>query len=95
MFIDLSTAKEHARIDGTYEDAALLPMVEAANAYVAQAIGPLPEGYTPQPMAISAALLIFGDLYANREAQSDRPLTANKTADALLSMCRNYAGFVA
>lgn len=95
MFITLTQAKDHARIDGTDEDVAIAPMMAAANAYVAQAIGPLPEGYAPEAMATSAALLIFADLYMNREAQSDRPLSANKTADALLAMCRNYAGFIA
>lgn len=96
MFITLAEAKAHSRIDTSHDDAAATAMVAAANAYVQQAIGleAVPEGYTPSPMAKSAALLIFADLYANREAQTDKPLTPNKTADSLLAMCRNYKGFI-
>lgn len=96
MFITTEEAKLHARIDQADEDALIVTLVAAANDYTKQAIGleTVPEGYQVPNMAKSAALLIFGDLYANREAQSDRPLTPNKTVDSLLAMCRNYEGFI-
>lgn len=46
------------------------------------------------PAALKAALmLIVGDLYANREAQTDRPLTANPAVEALVAPYRG--GWVA
>lgn len=92
--ITLEEAKLHTRIDHEDEDALLLVMIDAAHAYVAHATGRTDLEANPPPMAKQAALLVFADLYANREAQADRPLTPNKTADALLTMCRDYAGYV-
>lgn len=96
MFITDNEAKLHARIDQDDEDTLITGLVAAANAYVQQAIGleAVPEGYTPSPMAKSAALLVFADLYEHREAQSATPLTPNRTLDSLLAMCRDYKGFV-
>lgn len=96
MFITAEEAKLHSRIDHDDEDTLIASLVAAANAYVQQAIGleTVPEGYTPSPMAKSAALLVFADLYENREAQSATPLTPNKTLDSLIAMCRNYEGFI-
>lgn len=96
MFITDNEAKLHARIDQDDEAALVSSLVAAANAYVQQAIGleTVPEGYTPSPMAKSAALLVFADLYEHREAQSATPLTPNRTLDSLLAMCRDYKGFV-
>lgn len=92
--ITLDEAKAQARIDHDDEDALLQAMIDAATAYVAQATGLTELDTSAPPMARQAALLVFADLYANREAQADRPLTPNKTADALLAMCRDYKGFV-
>lgn len=96
MFITAEEAKLHSRIDNNDENALITALVAAANAYVQQAIGleAVPEGYTPSPMAKSAALLVFADLYEHREAQSAMPLTPNRTLDSLLAMCRDYTGFV-
>ena len=96
MFITNTEAKLHSRIDQADEDTLITGLVAAANAYVRQAIGleTVPEGYTPSPMAKSAALLVFADLYEHREAQSATPLTPNKTLDSLIAMCRDYKGFV-
>ena len=96
MFITNTEAKLHSRIDQADEDTLITGLVAAANAYVQQAIGleTVPEGYTPSPMAKSAALLVFADLYEHREAQSATPLTPNKTLDSLIAMCRDYKGFV-
>lgn len=91
--ITLEEAKLHTRIDHEDEDALLAVMIAAATAYVAQATGRTDLDTAP-PLAKQAALLVFADLYANREAQADRPLTPNKTADALLAMCRDYTGYV-
>lgn len=92
--ITLEEAKAQARIDDNDEDALLLAMIAATTAYVAQATGRTDLETTPPPMAKQAALLVFADLYANREAQADRPMYPNKTADSLLAMCRDYKGFV-
>lgn len=92
--ITLEEAKLHTRIDHEDEDALLLVMIGAAHAYVAQATGRTDLDTAAPPMAKQAALLVFADLYANREAQASLPLSPNKTADALLAMCRDYTGYV-
>lgn len=92
--ITLDEAKAQARIDHDDEDALLQVMIDAATEYVAHALNRTDLDTSPPKMAKQAALLVFADLYANREAQADRPLTPNKTADALLAMCRDYKGFV-
>ena len=92
--ITLEEAKAQARIDHNDEDELLQAMIAATTAYVAQATGRTDLEANPPPMAKQAALLVFADLYANREAQADRPLSPNKTADSLLAMCRDYKGYV-
>lgn len=92
--ITLNEAKAQARIDHDDEDALLQAMVDAATAYVVHATGRADLDTAPPPMAKQAALLVFADLYANREAQTDNAMASNKTADALLAMCRNYTGYV-
>ena len=90
--ITLEEAKTHCRVDNTDEDAAINTMIVTAVAYVTQALNRTDlEG---NALAKSAALLIVGDLYENREGQSNGPLSQNKTIDSLLSMARNYEGYV-
>ena len=91
--ITLEEAKEFARL-GDSENTTVQIMIDAATAYVENAlnIGPLDD--TAPVMAKQAALMIFADMYDNRGAQSDRPLTSNKTVDALLDLARNYEGYV-
>ena len=90
--ITLSEAKSQARIDHADEDDLLTTMIDVAEAYVRHATG-IPTDPLPT-MAKAATLLVFADLYANREAQQDRPLSQNKTVDSLLAMSRDYVGFV-
>lgn len=92
--ITLEEAKLHTRIDHDDEDALLQVMIAAATAYVAQATGRADLDAAPPPMAKQAALLVFADLYGNREAQTGSVMASNKIADALLAMCRDYTGYV-
>lgn len=90
--ITLEEVKTHCRVDNTDEDAAITAMIATAVAYVTQALNRTDlEG---NAMAKSAALLVVGDLYANREMQNAGPLSQNKTVDSLLNMARNYEGYV-
>lgn len=51
--------------------------------------GGSPEVSQPLPRTIRTAILMMvADMYANREAQTDKPLTANPTVERLLSMYR-------
>lgn len=92
--ITLEEAKAHARVDSNDEDAIIQVMIEAATSYVAHAMNVESLDSTAPVMAKQAALLVFADFYENREAQQDRPMTQNKTADSLINMARNYKGYV-
>lgn len=90
--ITLEEAKQQCRVDGDHEDALMQTMVTAAIAYITQACNRTDlEG---NAMAKSAALLVVADLYANREAQNDGPLSQNRTLDTLINMARDYKGYV-
>lgn len=92
--ITLADAKAHSRIDTDDEDAIIQTMVAAAIGYVEHALNLGTLDDTAPVMAKQAALLVFSDFYANRESQSDRPMTHTKTIESLLNMARNYEGFV-
>ena len=92
--ITLEEAKAQARIDHNDEDALIQTMIDASVSYVAHALNRDDLEAAPPPMAKQAALLVFADFYANREAQADRPYSQNKTVDSLLNLARNYKGFV-
>ena len=91
--ITLVEAKEFARL-GNSEDATLQIMIDAATAYVEKALNIGPLDSTAPSMAKQAALMILADMYDNRGAQSDRPLSSNKAVDTLLDLARNYEGYV-
>ena len=91
--ITLEEAKEFARL-GDSEDTTLQIMIDAATAYVEKALNIGPLDSTAPSMAKQAALMILADMYDNRGAQSDRPLSSNKTVDTLLDLARNYEGYV-
>ena len=103
--IDLARAKLHLRVDGDEEDALIGGWIAAAYLAIEGKIfaklyedqAGIPEGgvgVVIDEAIHTAAQLITGHLYANREAQADRPLSPNKTADSLLAMCRDYKGYV-
>ena len=90
--ITLSQAKTHLRVSTTDEDDYILMFIYAAHDYVRNFINQaIP---TPAPAAIkSAILLIVGDMYENREAQSDKEIYSNPAVDRLLYPYRVNIGF--
>ena len=84
---DLFDVKNHLRIESSDEDTLLQSYLDAATASVADYLGqPLPD---PVPAPVEAAILLrVGDLYENREGQTDRPLHGNKTFERLLQPYR-------
>ena len=90
--LTLSEVKLHCRIDHGDEDTLLQSMIDAATASVGDYINatePL-DATAPAPVK-AAALLLVGDLYANREALVERPLSKNQTFEHLLAPHRVYA----
>lgn len=81
----LPEIKEHLRTQGAGEDSLLLVYAGAALEYIrafTRRPWPVDEEW---PASIRAALLlIVGDLYENREAQSSVALRDNRTVDRLL-----------
>jgi Phage gp6-like head-tail connector protein len=97
MFLTLDEAKRHLRVDHAADDADIAEKLAAAEEEVAEHMGrPLPwldaDGVeVPAPPAVKAAvLLLLGDIYAYREAQTDRRLTDNGTALRMLSRYRLF-----
>lgn len=85
--ITLQEAKTHCRIDGDDNDTELTTMIAAATAHVENYIGVVYPGEAPAPVK-SAALLLVGDLFENREAQSDTAMYTNRTFIQLLNPYR-------
>lgn len=86
--ITLDEVKAHLRLVGTAEDATLTAFIAAAIAHVENYLEATYTAETAPAPVKSAALLLVGDLYENREAQSDRPLSENKTFILLLNPYR-------
>ena len=87
--LTLAEVKLHCRIDHTEEDALLAAMIDAATASVGDYINaaePL-DDTAPAPVK-AAAMLLVGDLYSNREALVERPLSKNPTFERLLNPYR-------
>lgn len=87
--VSLDLVRTHLRISTEQEDTLLAVYIAAAGDYIRnflnQAIPGLDDSPQDVPSAIiSACLLFVGDLYANREAQSETVLTENKAAINLL-----------
>ena len=87
---DLFAVKDHLRIESSDEDTLLQSYLDAATASVADYLGQsLPD---PVPAPVEAAILLrVGDLYENREGQTDRPLHGNRTFERLLQPYRVMA----
>jgi uncharacterized phage protein (predicted DNA packaging) len=85
--------KRHCRIDHNDEDALLLALIDTATAacadYLNMAAADLVVA-VPAPVK-SAALLLVGALYENRESQGERPFHKNPAFEALLNPYRVHA----
>lgn len=89
--ITIDEVKAHLRLNGTADDAVLTAFIATAAAHVTNYIGIVyADGDAPAPVK-SAALLMVGDLYENRERQTDRPLSVNTTFVDLLNPYRALA----
>lgn len=92
------TAVDHLRLDDADEEGAYVEMlVTVAESSVAQYLGrPLTpwsdDQVDPPPEVMCAVLLILADLYENRCAQTDKPLSSNATVDRLLHFHRMGLG---
>ena len=87
--LTLPEVKLHCRIDHAEEDSLLQSMIDAAVASVGDYINatePL-DATAPAPVK-AACLLLVGDLYSNREALVERPLSKNPTFERLLNPYR-------
>ena len=89
-FLQLGDVQAHLRILTGDEDGLLQTYMDAACEYIAGLTG---DDYsvTPIPAPVyAAALLLVGDLYENREGQSQAPLSENKTVGRLLMPYRQF-----
>ena len=91
--LTLAEAKLHLRVDHDDEDVLIQSLIEAACDAVAHHLNKQPTDlfFSIEPSLRAAALLLVGDLYENRMAQTDRPLSDNKTFQRLLAPYRSYA----
>lgn len=87
--LTLPEVKLHCRIDHNDEDTLLSAMIDAAVASVGDYINsPTPLTATAPAPVKAACLLLVGDLYSNREALVERPLSKNPTFERLLQPYR-------
>ena len=89
--LTLADVKLHCRIDHNDEDALLGALIATATAAVADYMNVTSVDSTAAAPVKSAALLLVGDLYANREAQGDRQFYKNPTFENLLNPYRAHA----
>lgn len=90
--LTLEETKLHCRIDHDAEDVLIASLMATATATVGDYINsPEPLDNTAAPPVKSAALLMVADLYTNRESQTERPLSDNKTFERLLAPYRAYS----
>ena len=86
----LTLVKAHLRVTGTDDDSLITAYCDAAEAaaehYCNRSFG------SPLPSAVQAAVfLMVGDMYENREEQSERPLSINKTCENLLNTAKDWS----
>lgn len=87
--LTLDQTKLHLRVDLGGDDALILALIAAATTATGDYIGrttPL-DDTAPAPIK-AAAMLLVGDLYANRESQVERKLYDNATYERLLNPYR-------
>jgi uncharacterized phage protein (predicted DNA packaging) len=88
--LTLNETKLHLRIDGYDDDQLIEGMMEAAISSSANYLNMDAVQLTstvPSPIK-AATLLMIGDLYENRESQSERPFNSNPTYQNLLNPYR-------
>lgn len=87
--LDLDETKLHLRVEHDDEDDLIEGLMATAAASVGEYLGLTPAELVPCPPPVkSAAMLLIGDLYANREAQSERQLHRNAAYERLLAPYR-------
>ena len=91
--LTLDEAKLHCRIDHNDEDALLGALIATATTAVADYMNMDADDVddtAPAPVK-SAALLLVGSLYEQRESQGERPYNKNPTFENLLNPYRVHA----
>ena len=88
--LTLEEVKRHCRIDHNDEDALLLALIDTAIAACADYLNmPAADLVVAVPAPVkSAALLLIGTLYEQRESVGERPYNRNPTFEALLNPYR-------
>ena len=91
--LTLEEVKRHCRIDHNDEDALIEALMATATAACADFLNmPAADLVVAVPAPVkSAALLLVGNLYENRESMGDRPYSKNPTFEALLNPYRAHA----
>lgn len=91
--LDFAETKLHLRVDHNDEDALIASLIDTATAAAADYLNmPLDQMTATVPSPIkSAALLLVGTLYEQRESQGDRPYNKNPTFEMLLAPYRVHA----
>ena len=90
--LTLEETKLHLRVDSDGEDTAIQAMIDTATAACADFLNMEVDDLdaaAPAPVK-SAALLLVGTLYEQRESQGERPYNKNPTFEALLAPYRLY-----
>ena len=91
--LTLAETKLHLRVDHNDEDALITALMATATAACADFLNMEAADLVvavPAPIK-SAALLLVGALYEQRESQGDRPYNKNPTFEALLNPYRVHA----
>ena len=91
--LTLADVKLHCRIDTNDEDSLLGALIATATTAVADYMNMDADDVddtAPAPVK-SAALLLVGSLYEQRESQGERPYNKNPTFEALLNPYRVHA----
>lgn len=90
--LDLDTTKLHLRVTHDDEDTLITALIATATAAAADYLNmPIEsvDSTVPSPIK-SAALLLIGSLYNDRESQGDRPYNKNPTFEMLLQPYKVY-----
>ena len=89
--LTLDEAKLHCRIDHNDEDSLLGALIATATTAVADYLNVTSVDSTAAAPVKSAALLLVGTLYEQRESQGDRQFYKNPTFENLLNPYRVHA----